>query len=260
VHLEVISKVPAGAHKTPLLFIHGAWHGAWCWDEHYLDFFADHGFAAHAVSLRGHGASAGRDRLRWTRIREYVADVAQAAASLPASPALIGHSMGGFVAQKYLEQHKAPAAVLLAAVPPGGVSRTSLRLAARHPVRFLWSNLGFSMYPMVATPKLAREAFFSEDLPEAEVRAYWSHLQDESWAAFMDMLFRDLPRPVKAAPPMLVLGAEDDVIFYRDQVEATARRYGTRAEWLPGVAHDAMVDTRWRLGAEKMLAWFRATL
>jgi pimeloyl-ACP methyl ester carboxylesterase len=260
VHLEVISKVPAGAHKTPLLFIHGAWHGAWCWAEHYLDFFADNGFAAHAVSLRGHGGSEGRDRLRWTRIREYVADVAQVAASLPAPPAVIGHSMGGFVVQKYLEQYKTPAAVLLASLPPQGANRTSLRLGVRHPIRFLQSNLSLSMYPLVATPRLAREAFFSKDLPEPELRAYWARLQDESWGAFIDMLFRDLPKPLKTTPPMLVLGAENDVIFYRDQVEATARRYHTQAEWLPGVAHDAMLDTRWRLGAERMLAWLQTTL
>jgi hypothetical protein len=32
------------AHPTPLLFVHGACHAAWCWDEHFLDFFADNGF------------------------------------------------------------------------------------------------------------------------------------------------------------------------------------------------------------------------
>ena len=57
-NLEVISKYPAGAARpTPLLFVHGAWHGAWCWDEHFLDFFAAHGYAAHALSLRGHGGT-----------------------------------------------------------------------------------------------------------------------------------------------------------------------------------------------------------
>jgi len=45
------------AHPVPLLFVHGAWHAAWCWDEHFLGFFADRGFRAVAVSLRGHGAS-----------------------------------------------------------------------------------------------------------------------------------------------------------------------------------------------------------
>ena len=56
--LEVIDKGSATeSHPVPLLFVHGAGHAAWCWDEHFLDFFADKGFRAVAVSLRGHGAS-----------------------------------------------------------------------------------------------------------------------------------------------------------------------------------------------------------
>ena len=95
----------------PLLFVHGAWHGAWCWDEHFLDFFADQGYACYTPSLSGHGASPGRERLRWTGIQEYVRDVAEAATRLPTQPVLIGHSMGGFVIQKYLEHHTAAGAI-----------------------------------------------------------------------------------------------------------------------------------------------------
>ena len=39
----------------PLLFLHGAWHGAWCW-ENFLDFFTREGFVCHALDLEGHGA------------------------------------------------------------------------------------------------------------------------------------------------------------------------------------------------------------
>jgi len=69
--LEIISRQPAASHgsreslhPTPLLFIHGMFHGAWCWDAHFLDYFAGHGFAAYVVSLRGHGNSEGGDTLR----------------------------------------------------------------------------------------------------------------------------------------------------------------------------------------------------
>lgn len=45
--LELIDKgFCSHTHPTPLLFIHGAWHAAWCWDDHFLDFFADWGFRA----------------------------------------------------------------------------------------------------------------------------------------------------------------------------------------------------------------------
>ena len=96
--LEIISRYPSvDTHSTPLLFVHGALHGAWCWEVHFLDYFAQHGFAAHAVNLRGHGNSETRDSLRWTRIADYVQDLTNAAGQLPSLPILIGHSMGGFI-------------------------------------------------------------------------------------------------------------------------------------------------------------------
>ena len=49
-----------GAARTPLLFVHGAYVGAWCWAEHFLGWFGAQGFPAFAVSLRGHGKSSGR--------------------------------------------------------------------------------------------------------------------------------------------------------------------------------------------------------
>src|SRR5262249_45915712 len=122
--LEVIDKGSSSeAHPVPLLFVHGALHGAWCWDEHFLDYFAERGYACYALSLRGHGASPGVERLRRTGIQGYVADVAELTAQLPTQPVLVGHSMGGFVIQKYLERHTAAGTVLVAPIPPNGVLR-----------------------------------------------------------------------------------------------------------------------------------------
>jgi pimeloyl-ACP methyl ester carboxylesterase len=59
--LEVIDKGSASeSHPVPLLFVHGGYHGAWCWDEHFLDHFADRGFRAVADwrrDLQGHAQS-----------------------------------------------------------------------------------------------------------------------------------------------------------------------------------------------------------
>lgn len=254
--LEIISRHPsAGAHATPLLFVHGAWHAAWCWDVYFLDFFARHGFAAHALSLRGHGGSAGRERLRWTRIAEYVDDVAEAARRLPAPPVMIGHSMGGLVVQKYLERHPAPAAVLLASVPPAGVLATTLRIAMRHPLAFVKVNLTLSLYPLVANSRLAREAFFSDDLTEEQVLSHAHRLQDESYLGFLDMLAFNLPKPGKVATPLLVMGGKRDTIFKPGEIAATARAYRTQPEMIAGVAHDMMLETRWQAVAERILAW-----
>jgi len=256
VKLEVLSRQPdSRTHATPLLFVHGLFLGVWCWEEHFLGYFAQHGYASYALSLRGHGASAGRDRLRWTRMSEYVADVVQVAQQLPTPPVVIGHSNGGAVVQEYLETHAAPAGVLLASAPPSGFLRTALRTAVKHPLLFTKSNLTMSLYPLVSTPALAREFFFSAGMSEDRVHAYQAKMVDESFLAFLDMLFLDLPRPGRVKTPMLVLGAADDSSFHPNQVQATARAYGTEAFVYPAMPHAMMLEDGWQSVADRILAW-----
>lgn len=256
--LEVISKHPLESqHPTPLLFVHGMMHGAWCWDVHFLGYFAHHAFAAYAVNLRGHGNSEGRGNLRWTRIADYVEDVANAVRQLPGSPILIGHSMGGFVIQKYLEDHDAVGAVLLSSPPPAGLLGTTLRIARRRPFVFAKVNLTLSLLPVIATPELAREAFFSADLPDDQLLAYWKLMEDESYRAFLDMVALDLPKPAKVKTPLLVLGAARDNMLKPREIEATARAYNTQAEIIDDVAHSSMLESGWQAVAERILVWLK---
>jgi pimeloyl-ACP methyl ester carboxylesterase len=256
--LEIITQEPhRNQRSTPVLFVHGAWHGAWCWQEYFLPYFADHGYASLALSLRGHAASEGRERLRWMRIADYVTDVAQVASQLPTPPILVGHSMGGLIIQKYLETHSAPAAVLLASVPITGVVKTTMRIAMRHPLPFLKANLTWSLYPIIGTPSLTQEAFFSKEMPTEKIDRYFAWMQDESYPAFLDMMIFSLPRPRKVAVPMLVLGAANDTIFHPEEIEATAQAYHTRAEIFPNMAHDMMLEAGWQAVADRILSWLR---
>jgi len=256
--LEIISKYPVDSlSSTPLLFVHGAWHAAWCWDVHFLDYFAQNGFTAHAISLRGHGNSEGHSNLRWIRIADYVEDVAKTIRQLPRPPVLIGHSMGGFVVQKYLENAIAPAAVLLASMPPAGVLATSLRIAKRQPVAFAKANLTLSLYPIVATSQLAREAFFSEGLAEEQLQTYAKRLQNESYMGFLDTLIFNLPKPRRVKTPVLVLGGARDNMFSPGEVEATARAYNTQPEIFADMPHDMMLEPGWQTVAERILTWLK---
>jgi pimeloyl-ACP methyl ester carboxylesterase len=254
--LEMISKYPRqNSHPTPLLFIHGTLHTAACWDVYFLDYFAQHGYAAHAVNLRGHGNSEGREKLRWTRIADFVEDVANAVQQLPSPPILIGHSMGGFIIQKYLEDHDAPAAVLLSSASPAGLLPTAIRTARRQPWVFVKVNLTMSLLPFIATPQLVGDAFFSNDLPDEQLVEYWKQTQDDSFMAFLDMVAFDLPKPEKVKTPLLVLGAARDNMIGPREIEATARAYNTHAEIVPDVAHNSMLEQGWQNVAERILAW-----
>jgi pimeloyl-ACP methyl ester carboxylesterase len=136
--LEVIDKGRCSeAHPTPLLFVHGGSHAAWCWDEHFLDFFADKGYRVLAASLRSHGSGPISKRLCTCWIADHVADMCSVADNLTATPVVIGHS-SGFIVQKYLETHNethnAPAGVLVTSAPPRGHLGAQLRLIRRHRV------------------------------------------------------------------------------------------------------------------------------
>ena len=152
--LEVIPKHPqTKTHSTPLLLVHGAWHGAWSW-ENFLPYFAEQGYEVHALSLRGHGNSEGRDGIRWYSTSNYIADVAQVVRSLRPSPVLIAHSMGGYVVQKYLESHNAPAGVLLTSAPTTGIIGFLLRWLRRHPASTLRAlavaqHMVFCLHPCI---------------------------------------------------------------------------------------------------------------
>jgi non-heme chloroperoxidase len=260
--LEVLVSPPeqARAGMPPLLFIHGAYAGAWCWQEHFLPYFAAAGFHAAAVSLSGHGASRRRDQLDSYSIDDYVADVAEAAAALPTPPVLIGHSMGGFVVQKYLEKHAAPAAVLMCSVPPQGLAISAVNMFFGKPGLLVDLNRLMSG-GQVALDNL-REALFAQPLPLDDLMRYYRLSQPESHRAIWDMMLFNLPHTAnvltnlpRGADDLLVLGAELDLIIAASLVEMTAHRYGTEATLFPGLGHGLMLEADWEIPARHLAGW-----
>ncbi len=254
--LELIHQKAAGTARTaPVLFVHGKWHGAWCWRENFMPYFAQKGWDVYAVSLRGHGGSEGREGLRWHSIADYVEDVAWAVRQIGQPPVIVGHSMGGFITQKYLEAHSAPAAVLLTPVPYYGLWQSTWQVFRRHPLIVLRVLATMRLYPVVETPELAREGLFSRDMPAEEVQKYHRLLQDESFRAYLDELGLNLAHPRRIQTPLLVIAAENDAVVPLKTVRDTARAYGTEAVILPGLAHDVMLEPGWQAGADRILEW-----
>jgi pimeloyl-ACP methyl ester carboxylesterase len=260
--LDVVVRRPESpSTRPPLLFVHGFWHGAWTWDEFFLPYFAQRGYACYAPNLRAHGASPSDRPLRWTSIGEYVDDVAQTVARLPAEPVLIGASAGGFVVQKYLEERSAAGAILVASIPPTGAWRAMLHIARHHPRVFLQANTTLSLAPLVATPELARAHLFTAATPEEQVRGCQQRLQDDSFRAFLDLVALDLVRTSRVTRvPMLVLGGADDALVSPAQVRRTADAYAADLEIFPSMGHDLMLDQQWQRVAERMDTWLEHTL
>ncbi|AUL98755.1 alpha/beta hydrolase [Rhodocyclaceae bacterium] len=254
--LEVLCRTPAGTptHPTPLLFVHGAYTAAWCWDEHFLPWFAARGWASYALSLSGHGGSRSNAPLDALSIDDYVDDLVEVIGKLPQAPVLIGHSMGGMVVQKYLERGDAPGVVLMASVPPQGLMGSAVELMFKKP------NLLVDLNRIMGggTPQLdsLRDALFHQPVERADLLRYYTMCQPESHRAIWDMTLFNLPRPtLMRRPPMLILGAEYDHLIAPAQVMMTAATYGCQAEILPDLGHGMMLERDWERVAQRLADW-----
>ena len=235
-----------------ILLVHGAWHGPWCWKD-FAERLAQRGHDVRVMQLRGHDQRPGRI---WHRVDDYVEDVRIAAAEFSAPPVIVGHSLGGVLVQKYLEQHRAAAAVLLATIPAGGALAGMLRFVRRHPMILLSSLLLFSMRAFIRSPALVREFFFSPSTPEPIVVDCMARLQDESSLALLDLLRLDWRPPLEPLP-VLVLAAQADGFLTAAEAERSARAYGTSAEYLQGMGHDLMLEPGWEEVADRIERWVR---
>lgn len=163
--------------KETILFVHGAWHGKWCWDQHYRSIFEQAGYHVVTFDLPGHDRPGKIKGINRYSIRNYVDALITEVQKLDEPPILIGHSMGGLIIQKYLEHHTCKKAVLMASAPPFGVINATLkflRKAYTYP-----ALLTFDLYGLVNSANKSRFAFFSNTLPDSSVRAYTNQLCSE---------------------------------------------------------------------------------
>lgn len=244
--LELLEAKPLGGETSgpPILFVHGASHGAWCWRD-WMEAAARKGHHAFAVSLRGHGGSPGS--LLTGRLSTYVDDVIRTAASLPGPPVLVGHSLGGLVVQKAAERYPAAGIVLVATIPARPGVGTLFRIATSNPADFVKISLGGSL-PM-------RPEYLFRELSPEEAEGWSAMCGKESPVAQMQVLLHRVPGPPRGDPPVLVLGAPDDALVPAGDVRDTARRLSAELIEFPGTGHDLMLDGSRDEVANALLDW-----
>jgi non-heme chloroperoxidase len=253
--LEVLSCLPKKkSARPPLLFVHGAFAGAWMWGETFMPFLADAGYPCHALSLRGHGDSHGHEHIDWHSVADYVDDVATVAASLAGEPVLIGHSMGGFIVQKYLERHLVPGAALICSVPPQGLIASQFHLMFQKPQ--LFAEINRIMAGNCTDTDTLREALFASDVDESMLAIWLNRMQSESQRALWDMSMFNLPNlHAMHRPPMLILGAEQDILVPAFLVQTTAHTYGLPCHIFRNMGHAVTHENEWPLVAAMLRDW-----
>lgn len=243
--------------RPSLLFIHGSYCGAWVWAEHFMPYFAERGWTSHAVSLRGHGESEGG--FNFASLADYIADIHAAMERVEGGMVLIGHSMGGLLAQHCLAgDERIEGAVLMSSVPPSGLMSSALHLALLAPETCLQFGLLQALGPSVVEGGAIRRAFFADTTPSEALTHLLPRLQKESHRICLELLHPPRPRlPLgPRRPPVLVIGGDRDVLLPTTALMETATYFGAELSVLTGALHGLMLDAAWwKPTAERILSW-----
>lgn len=255
--LEVISYLPDNPRTNiSLLFVHGGYEGAWCFEEYFLPFFKEHQFKSYALSFRGHGKSEGREKINEFTLADYLEDVKTVVKQIGGKFVLVGHSLGGGVVQTFAEKYPEYVAgiVLMSALPPYGMKPNVLMKMATK------NSFGDAIHLKSLhkgkidgdDEKFPYRCFFSDELDMELKKKFAKLIQEESYKAGMQMLSK-VVKDTKTMPvPVKVLGAEFDWFFPEDIVGETAKLYGTEAVIIPNSGHCAMLDCNWKIAANEI--------
>ena len=209
------------------------------------------GWDAWALNLRGHHGSRTVQDLGRVSVLDYVEDVHDCLRTLREA-VVIGHSMGGLVAQKAAEGGRVRAAVFVASAPPKGIR------ALTGPV--LWRMPRYAMAilrsrPFMIAPDDAAALLGNRMTAEQQAWAY-PQLVAESGRAAREMALGSIAvDPAGIRCPTLVLGAEHDRITPASVERRIAAHYGSEYLEAAGHAHMLMLEEGWELLFGQVLSW-----
>ena len=249
--------------KPPVLFIHGAFCGPWSLAGLQQSFEAA-GYACKAPALRFHDEARPPAALATTGLADYIADLEDEIRALGRPPILVGHSMGGLLAQQLAARTKVAALILLAPSAPWGVPPTTLfeisAAQAMHLQPGYW-NMVLEPSRDVALahsldklPRHMRDDVFGRFVPESG-RATFEIM---SWGLDLNRASEVDADTVTA--PLLFLTGSDDKINPPSTVARIAALYKERAtaEVLDGMGHWLIGEPGWEKLAERALQWLRS--
>jgi pimeloyl-ACP methyl ester carboxylesterase len=254
--LEMIEvRPPSAGTAPPILFVHGAFAGAWCWSEFILPIFGRRGRHCAAVSLHGHGASEGGAELRSASLGDLVDDLAAAIDAMPEPPVVVAHSLGGYLAQILIGRARMRGLVLVGSLPPDGMALVGPRLAFSDTK--VWSEaVAASIGNAKAAIDLAGlELLFGEGVPRERALRYAARMVPESPRALAEA---HLPRPIVSAfmaglPTFVVNGLADRLVWPATAFR-TAIYHGAEHRLVAG-GHFLMLDPGVDDVADIILRW-----
>jgi pimeloyl-ACP methyl ester carboxylesterase len=246
--------------KSPVVMIHGAFCGPWSLDGLKKKFEAA-GYRVTAPCLRFHGEKRPSAALGTTGLADYAADLQDEIKALGEAPILVGHSMGGLLAQMLAARMKVGALVLLAPSAPWGVPPTTLfeigAAQAMHMQPGYWNQVlepsrdVALAHSLEQLPKHMRDEVFDRFVPESG-RATFEIM---NWG--LDFNHASEVDADAVQCPLLLLTGSEDRINPPSTVARIAALYKDRAtaEVLEGMGHWLIGEPGWERLAQRALEW-----
>lgn len=254
VHVDDLSvQVVRPAQPTPrpeVLLIHGLCGGAWQW-EGYQALLARHGYASRALDLRGHNGSRPVPDIGRVSLNDYVRDALEVARSMD-RPIVIGHSMGGLVAQKVAEAGACRALVLITPAPPRWIPIASWGLARRQ-VRYVPALLGHR--PLLMRRQDADALIFNRT-PRDAASLFFARMVPDSGRAGLEMSVGAIAVDAHriTAPVFVQVGLDDRFIVPR-VARAVARKYRAELREYSSFGHLITTEPGWEGPAAEVVEW-----
>ena len=236
---------------APVIMVHGAFCGGWTFDSFRQPFEAA-GHVVLAPDLMGHD---GKASVAGRSMTDYAKQIAALCATCEEPPILIGHSMGGLVAQMAAARAKVSRLILLAPSPPWGVPGASLEEAVSavslYALGPYWLQAVDPDYGVVKRYSLDR-------MDRAERKLLYGRMTPESGRALWETLnwWLDPFMTTSATPcgaPTLAIAGGRDVIHPTATVRQTAARLNGAVEVFPQMSHWLPGEPGWEAVAERCL-------
>ena len=245
-----------------IFMIHGMWGGGWHWEK-FQGYFEDKGYHCIVPYLRHHDIKPNDpppSGLGKTSLLDYAEDLELEITKLDEKPIIMGHSMGGLLAQILASRDLAKAAVLITPVAPAGiVALTWSVLKSFQEVLFRW---GFWKKPHKISYEKAVYATM-EQLPVEERRYIYDRIVWESGRVATEIGFWFVG--VKGAQvdsskltcPLLIISGSEDNITPAKVVKKVAEKYKPLYTYMEfgGHAHWIIREPGWEKVAAYVYTW-----
>jgi non-heme chloroperoxidase len=248
-----------------IIMIHGMWGGRWYW-ENYKKYFEAEGYKCIVPTLRYHDVnpkSAPPKELGTTSILDYAADLEELIKEIGGQPIIIGHSMGGLIAQILASRGLASTAVLLCPASPSGIlALTPSVIKSFRSVLFRWA---FWKTPMRQTFEEAVYSMLHLLPPEQQKQTYARFVYESGRAAFeigfwlLDKKKATQVNEKKVTCPVLVIAGAEDRITPAAVVRKVHEKYGDLSTFreFSNHAHWIMGEPKWEESAEFIHDWLK---